>query len=116
MLALEVQDRPDVLPFDVEVPANKQELTVRPPSWYAERGYDYVVLNSNFFEQDRDPAPVGPGGQAANVAAWAASLGAAARFVRWSIRSCWTEKRRCQCRRHRHRSPRQHLTCRQVLS
>jgi hypothetical protein len=50
-----VQSRPDVFPFDVEVPANKQELTARPPSWYAERGYDYVVLNSNFFEQDRDP-------------------------------------------------------------
>jgi hypothetical protein len=52
----QVQDRPDVLPFDVEVPANKQELTARPPSWYAERGYDFVVLNSNFFERDRDPA------------------------------------------------------------
>ncbi|HET9496386.1 MAG TPA: glycosyltransferase family 39 protein [Chloroflexia bacterium] len=50
----QVQSRPDVFPFDVEVPANKQELTARPPSWYAERGYDYVVLNSNFFEQDRD--------------------------------------------------------------
>ncbi len=50
----QVQDRPDVLPYDVEVPANKQELTARPPSWYAERGYDYVVLNSNFFERDRN--------------------------------------------------------------
>jgi hypothetical protein len=52
----QVQDWPDVLPFDVERPNDKQELTSRPPQWYAEHGYRYVVLNGDLIDINRDPA------------------------------------------------------------
>jgi hypothetical protein len=50
----QVQDWPDVLPFDVERPADKQQLTLRPPGWYSGHGYNYVVLNSNLTDRERD--------------------------------------------------------------
>jgi hypothetical protein len=52
----QVQDWPDVLPFDVERPNDKQELTARPPQWYAEHGYRYVVLNGDLIDINRDAA------------------------------------------------------------
>jgi hypothetical protein len=51
----QVQDWPDVLPFDVERPNDKQQLTLRPPEWYAAHGYKYVVLNGDLVDKDRDP-------------------------------------------------------------
>lgn len=51
----QVQDWPDVLAFDVENPDSPHPLTVRPPQWYAQHGYDYVVLNSNMDPAMRDP-------------------------------------------------------------
>jgi hypothetical protein len=51
----QVQDWPDVLPFDVERPSDKQQLTLRPPQWYADHGYRYVVLNGDLVDKDRDP-------------------------------------------------------------
>ncbi|HEX8228610.1 MAG TPA: phospholipid carrier-dependent glycosyltransferase [Chloroflexia bacterium] len=50
----QVQDWPDVLAFDVENPGDTEELTARPPEWYARYGYDYVVLNSNLKDWQRD--------------------------------------------------------------
>lgn len=50
----QVQDWPDVLAFDVENPGATNELTARPPEWYARYGYDYVVLNSNLKDWQRD--------------------------------------------------------------
>lgn len=50
----QVQDWPDVLAFDVENPGATQELTARPPGWYMMHGYDYVVLNSNLKDWQRD--------------------------------------------------------------
>jgi hypothetical protein len=40
--------------FDVENPGNLQPLTSRPPEWYARRGYDYVLLSSNFRDEWRE--------------------------------------------------------------
>lgn len=51
----QVQDWPDVLAYDVENPGDLRPLTTRPPQWYAQRGYGYVVLNSNFKDKQRDP-------------------------------------------------------------
>lgn len=51
----QVQDWPDVLPFDVERPGARQQLTLRPPDWYAKRGYNYVVLNGDLIDRERDP-------------------------------------------------------------
>lgn len=50
----QVQDWPDVLAFDVENPGATEELTARPPEWYARYGYDYVVLNSNLKDWQRN--------------------------------------------------------------
>jgi hypothetical protein len=50
----QVQDWPDVLPFDVERPTEKQQLTLRPPQWYADHGYTHVVLNGNLTDRQRD--------------------------------------------------------------
>jgi hypothetical protein len=52
----QVQDWPDVLAFDVENPGQTEELTARPPEWYARFGYDYVVLNANLKDWQRDSA------------------------------------------------------------
>jgi 4-amino-4-deoxy-L-arabinose transferase-like glycosyltransferase len=52
----QTQDWPDVLAFDVENPDSATPLTTRPPGWYADHGYDYVVLNSNYRDAQRDPA------------------------------------------------------------
>jgi hypothetical protein len=52
----QVQGWPDVLPFDVENPGAQQQLTSRPPEWYATHGYDYVVLNGDLIDKDRNPA------------------------------------------------------------
>jgi hypothetical protein len=51
----QVQDWPDVLAFDVENPAKPFPLTTRPPGWYAEHGYKYVLLSSNYKDVWRDP-------------------------------------------------------------
>ncbi len=51
----QVQDWPDVLAFDVENPAMPTALTTRPPEWYAEHGYKYVLLSSNYKDAWRDP-------------------------------------------------------------
>ncbi len=58
----QVQDWPDVLTFDVENPDDPHPLTMRPPEWYAQHGYDYIVLNSNLKDKQRDPA-IWPGYQ-----------------------------------------------------
>jgi hypothetical protein len=50
----QVQDWPDVLPFDVENPGDQHQLTTRPPDWYASHGYTYVVLNGDLIDKDRD--------------------------------------------------------------
>lgn len=52
----QVQDWPDVLAFDVENPGQTEELTARLPGWYGLYGYDYVVLNSNLKDWQRDSA------------------------------------------------------------
>jgi 4-amino-4-deoxy-L-arabinose transferase-like glycosyltransferase len=52
----QVQEWPDVLAFDVENPGATNELTARPAGWYALFGYDYVVLNSNLKDRQRDSA------------------------------------------------------------
>ncbi|MEO8285342.1 MAG: phospholipid carrier-dependent glycosyltransferase [Chloroflexota bacterium] len=52
----QVQDWPDVIPFDVERPNDKQQLTLRPPDWYAQHGYGYVVLNGDLIDKERDPS------------------------------------------------------------
>lgn len=52
----QAQNWPDVLAFDVENPGDAHALTVRPPEWYAQHGYSYVVLNSNLKDKQRDPA------------------------------------------------------------
>lgn len=52
----QTEDWPDVLAFDVENPTAATPLTTRPPEWYAERGYGYVVLSSNYKDAWRDPA------------------------------------------------------------
>jgi len=51
----QVQDWPDVLPFDVENPGSQEQLTTRPPQWYAAHGYGYVVLNGDLIDRNRDP-------------------------------------------------------------
>src|SRR5436190_17542339 len=51
----QTQDWPDVLAFDVENPDNSNPLTTRPPEWFANHGYEYVVLNSNYSDNERDP-------------------------------------------------------------
>jgi hypothetical protein len=52
----QVQDWPDVLAYDVENPDTLNPLTARPPDWFANHGYRYVVLNSNYKDSLRDPA------------------------------------------------------------
>lgn len=52
----QTQEWPDVLAFDVENPGNWQPLTMRPPVWYARRGYDLLAVSSNYYEWRRDPA------------------------------------------------------------
>lgn len=51
----QTQDWPDVLAFDVENPAKPAPLTARPPGWYAQHGYRYVLLSSNYKDALRDP-------------------------------------------------------------
>ena len=51
----QVQDWPDVLPFDVERPEAQQDLTLRPPQWYADHGYKYVVLNGDLIDEIATP-------------------------------------------------------------
>ncbi|HEX9989133.1 MAG TPA: phospholipid carrier-dependent glycosyltransferase [Chloroflexia bacterium] len=51
-----VQDWPDVLAFDVENQGRQFPLTARPPAWYAQHGYDYVVLSTSYKDIQRDPA------------------------------------------------------------
>lgn len=51
----QVQGWPDVLAYDVENPGDQHPLTIRMPQWYAQHGYDYIVLNSNFKDNQRDP-------------------------------------------------------------
>jgi hypothetical protein len=50
-----VQDWPDVLAFDVENQGRQFPLTARPPAWYAQRGYDYVVLSTSYKDVQREP-------------------------------------------------------------
>ena len=52
----QTEDWPDVLAFDVENPDTAVPLTTEPPEWYARRGYNMVVLNSNYRDAQRDPA------------------------------------------------------------
>jgi 4-amino-4-deoxy-L-arabinose transferase-like glycosyltransferase len=52
----QTQDWPDVLAFDVENPDHARPATEREPAWYARRGYNLVVLSSNYRDAQRDAA------------------------------------------------------------